>query len=386
MKALRGKLAELPVVPVDAALAGLMMIELELELRLTSQSWSPLQAVAAVFYAAPIAVRRRWPAAGLTFLGAAALIQAIAGAYLVDAIIGTIIPPAVLAYSVGAQLELRPATLALVAGFTLFAGSTLVSDVIAPPHEHASFGIDLAVDAVLLIIGPWLAGRLARERTLRGAAFRNLAAQAVAEREQRARAAIAEERIRIGSELQDIIGHNVSAMVIGAGGARKLLASNPDRARESMLSVEEMGREALADLRRLLGMLRKGEDPRALAPQPGLTQLPTLLAATGLRCELTTDGEPVPLTPGVDLVGFRIAEAGLELLTRNGARDAALAITYTPRVLAIELHGDTAIPHATRELEPVSERVALYDGTLEVGDGASFRLSARLPLAEAAPA
>ena len=87
-------------------------------------------------------------------------------------------------------------------------------------------------------------------------------------------AAIAGERARIGCELQDIIAHSVSAMVVQAGGARLLLRSEPDRARESILNVEETGREALADMRRLLGMLRKDDDPRALSPQPGLEPAP----------------------------------------------------------------------------------------------------------------
>jgi signal transduction histidine kinase len=244
----------------------------------------------------------------------------------------------------------------------------------------------LAVDAALLIIGPWLAGRLARERTRRTAAFRDLAAQAVAEREQRAQAAIAEERIRIGGELQDIIAHSVSAMVIGAGGARRLLRSDPDRARLSMLDVEEMGREALADLRRLLGMLRKQDDPRALAPQPGLNQLPDLLATLDFSCELTIDGERVPLTPGIDLVGYRIAEAGLGLLGRHDARHARLVIGYADEQLAIELQSATAIPDAERELEPIAQRVELYDGTFDVVGGGDLRLIARLPLGAAVPA
>jgi signal transduction histidine kinase len=386
MSPLRGRLAALPAGRVDAALAALMVIELELELWLTHQPpWlaqqRPLQSIAAVLYGAAIAVRRRSPAGGLLFLAAVALIQALAGAYLIDSIVGTIVPPAVLAYSVGSRLELRTAARTLLVAFTMLAGSTLASDAIVPPRGHGSFGTDLVVDAALLMIGPWLAGRLARERTRRSVAFRDLAAVAVAEREQRARAAIAEERIRIGGELQDIIAHSVSAMVIGAGGARWLLHSDPARARESMLTVEETGREALADLRRLLGMLRKDADPRALAPQPGLQQLPALIAAAGFRCELITEGGPAPLTPGIDLVGYRIAEAALAVLAANGATAAAVAIDYSPDWLVIEVRSGTSIPGAERELEPIVERVALYDGALAVSSDLGFRLSARLPLA-----
>ena len=102
-----------------------------------------------------------------------------------------------------------------------------------------------------------------------------------------------EERARIGSELQDIIAHSVSAMVIQAGGARRRLRSDPERARDSILNVEHTGRDALADLRRLLGMLRKDDDPRALAPQPGLNQLGALIDSVrdaGLACELRIRG------------------------------------------------------------------------------------------------
>ena len=129
-----------------------------------------------------------------------------------------------------------------------------------------------------MIVAPVVVGRARRERSRRAAAFDELAAR---RRPSTSRAAAAprspQERDRIGRELQDIIAHSVSAMVIQAGGARRLLRSDPDRARDSILSVEQTGREALADLRRLLGMLRKDDDPRALAPAAGLDQLTALL-------------------------------------------------------------------------------------------------------------
>jgi signal transduction histidine kinase len=127
-----------------------------------------------------------------------------------------------------------------------------------------------------------------------------LAAQAAIAQDERESAAIAEERARIGGELQDIIAHSVSVMIIQAGGARLLVRSDPERARDSILNVEQTGRETLADLHRLLGMLRKDDDPRALAPQPGLNQLAALIDSirdTGVECELRAEGEPIDLTP-----------------------------------------------------------------------------------------
>ena len=164
------------------------------------------------------------------------------------------------------------------------------------------------------VVPAWLVGRFVRRHSVRAGAFRELAAQAAAEQDAHDAAAIAEERARIGSELQDIIAHSVSAMVIQAGSARLLLRSDPGRARDSILNVEETGRQALSDLRRLLGMLRKDDDPRALSPQPGLGQLAALidsLGDAGLACERQTVGEPIDLTPGIDLVAYRVIEAAL---------------------------------------------------------------------------
>src|SRR6202043_1497050 len=112
-------------------------------------------------------------------------------------------------------------------------------------------------------------------------------------------AAVAEERARIGTELRDIIAHSVSAMVVQAGGARMLLRRDPDRARDGIISIEETGREALGDLRRLLGILRKDDDPRALSPQPGLGQIGSLLesrSTAGATWTMRFVGEPADIT------------------------------------------------------------------------------------------
>ncbi len=118
----------------------------------------------------------------------------------------------------------------------------------------------------VLLVPARLVGRFVRRHGARATAFRELAAQAAAAQDAHTAAAIADERTRIGSQLQDIIAHSISAMVIQAGSARLLLRSDPGRARDSIMSVEETGRQALSDLRRLLGMLRKDDDPRALSP------------------------------------------------------------------------------------------------------------------------
>src|SRR5262249_1766808 len=157
---------------------------------------------------------------------------------------------------------------------------------------------------------------------------------------QRKRAAIEQERVLIGRELQDIIAHSVSVMVVQAAGARRLLRTQPDRASDSILNVERTGRETLAEMRRLLGLLRRDEDPRSLAPQPGLEELGELISTikrTGMVCELQIDGERVELTPGIDLVGYRVLEAGLTYAAQARCAAATAHVTYTPEWLELEV-------------------------------------------------
>ncbi len=387
---MRGRLdriAGLDAKRVDAVLAVAIAVELELETWLAkeiSDSRRLLTAVAVVLFASPIAVRRHWPGAALVFCSTVALTQELLGGDLGDSN-GVLLVPVVLAYSAGARLDPRRALGAAVLGGSLFGGFVLLSDA-----KLSSFG-EIAADlffACLLIAAPWFLGRLVRERGRRAAAFAVLAVQAAAERREHERAAIAQERVRIGSELQDIIAHSVSAMVIQAGGARRLLRSDPERARDSILTVEQTGREALADMRRLLGMLRKDDDPRALAPQPGLDQLATLLDSVrgrGLACELSSEGEPIDLTPGIDLVGYRVIEEVLACAARHDCSCAVISIRYRSDWLELEIRGEGSIPDPDEDLRGMSERIELYDGSLEAlpGGGDAFAVQARLPVGAA---
>src|ERR1035438_4434436 len=136
-------------------------------------------------------------------------------------------------------------------------------------------------------------------------------------------------------------------MVIQAGSARLTMGSEPDRARESILNVERTGRQALSDLRRLLGMLRKEDDPRALSPQPGLSQITAVIDSVrqaGLTCQRHTIGDPIHLTPGIDLVAYRVLEMKL-----HSARDwrvgrSFVTIRYEPRELGLEIRGELPTP------------------------------------------
>jgi signal transduction histidine kinase len=369
---------------LDMLLAVAIGLELELECwlgRATPVTHQALEAIAIVLFAAPIAVRRRWPAGALVCSSATLTTQALLGGKLGSSNgIGVILTLALLAYSVGAWLDVRHGLPALGLAGAIFTGFVLHTE----SSPSGALGAAIFVLSVAFA-APWLLGHMARERSRRATAFRELATRATAEHMERERGAIAQERERIGSELQDIIAHSVSAMVVQAGGARRLLRSDPERARASILTVESTGREALGELRRLLGMLRKDEDPRALAPQPGLDQISSLIQSArdgGIACELQSEGEPIDLTPGVDLVGYRVVEAVLACALHRRCQWTAVAIRYGRRGLELEVRGEGTPGDLEVRLESVAERVTLYDGSLETlseGEDA-FSVRARLPL------
>jgi signal transduction histidine kinase len=379
---------------VDRLFAALLAVDFVLEALLADGVPNSRRVVTALFavpFAAPVALRRRSPAGALPAAGVIVVIQQLLHGQLFTTLPSESaeLVPILCAYGAGAWLELKPGALTLLTGSALFYGNSLIDSYV----DHvpgAGNWIDGLANLVFFTIASWVVGCLVRERGRRAAAFASLEAAALQERQERLRAAIAEERIVIGRELQDIIAHSVSVMVVHAGGARRLVRSDPDRAHESILTVEQTGRQTLAEMRRLLGLLRREDDPRALAPQPGLEQLPELadaLRARGLECSIETTGEPIALTPGIDLVGYRAIESALDLAAGRGCTHAETAVRYSPRWLELEVRGDCALRADEGSLAALSERVELYGGRLErVGDGdGEFTVRCVLPL-EAAQA
>jgi signal transduction histidine kinase len=180
-------------------------------------------------------------------------------------------------------------------------------------------------------------------------------------------------------------------MVVQASGVRRLLKDDQEREREALLSVERTGRQALAEMRRMLGVMRSGEEPAAaLAPQPGLQSLDRLVAQVeeaGLPVTLRIEGERPELSPGIDLSAFRIVQEGLTnaLKHAKGAR-AEVLIRYSDDGLHLEVTDDgTTASNGDgmgHGLVGMRERVALYGGTLEAGprEGGGFVLRADLPV------
>ena len=228
-------------------------------------------------------------------------------------------------------------------------------------------------------------GLVVRSRSLRAERSESRVASLEVERET----VLREERARIARELHDVIAHSVSVIVVQAGAAEPLVDEAPEHAREALRSIRSTGSDALGEMRRLLGILRTTGDELALNPQPSVAQLEPLLAQTrdaGLDVELHVEGELRPLTAGVDLAAYRIVQEALTNTRKHGrATRAEVALRYTPSTLEVEISDNgTAIGvHANggHGLVGMRERVALYQGTLDVGtrNGGGFAVRAVLP-------
>jgi signal transduction histidine kinase len=245
--------------------------------------------------------------------------------------------------------------------------------------------------AVIFVFGPIACGLAIRERTQRAAELARRTERLERAREEEARLAVAEERAHIARELHDVIAQAIGAMTVQAGAARTRLRDDPARARESIEAVEETGREALAETRRLLGILRKDMSSPSLTPQPGLAALDRLVAAArgeGLTVGVVVEGEPQPLPPGLDLAAYRIVQDGLvQAGSRDGVTRVRVLLRWRPDALEIEIDDDGRVvtdggADGPVELAAMRERLALYDGTIEARRGSDGVCSvrARLPL------
>ena len=197
------------------------------------------------------------------------------------------------------------------------------------------------------------------------------AGRAEAERERRARQAVAEERTRIGRELHDLVAHAISVIVLQAKGGRRMLDIEPEQTRQALDTIVNSGEQALTEMRRLLGMLRRSDDEIAMAPLPSLRHLDILaeqVAGAGLPVELRFEGEHVPLAPGVDLSAYRIVQEALtNALKHAGPARARVVVHYRTAELELEIADDgrgTAETNASGSghgLAGMRERAALFE-------------------------
>jgi signal transduction histidine kinase len=241
----------------------------------------------------------------------------------------------------------------------------------------------------------WVLGDSMRYRRGYYAALEDRAARLERERDAQAQIAAAAERARIARELHDVIAHNVSVMVVQADGASYALDSSPERTRQALGAIASTGRQALAEMRRMLGVLRSDDDTTGVVPLPGIEQLGELLEqtrASGLAVSFTVQGVPGPLPGGLALAAYRIIQESLTNTRKHGGPQASarVLLRYCEDVLMLQITDDgrgvTEADGAGHGLTGMRERVALYHGTLRAGPraGGGYQVTARLPVVRGA--
>ena len=217
------------------------------------------------------------------------------------------------------------------------------------------------------------------------------AAQLEREHAAEARRAVAEERTRIARELHDVVAHRVSVMTVQAGAAKTVAANDPEGALRAMEAVEQAGRQALGELRHLLGVLRPRADVDELGPQPGITEVPRLVdqfKEAGLDVSLTMDGAQTNLPARVDLSAYRIVQEALTNVLKHAGPSAHTDVRLhtDSHAVAIEVldngHGGTTLPGSGHGVVGMRERAQLLGGRLDAGPrpGGGFQVVARLPI------
>ena len=366
----------------DIALAAVFVVAGVIELSLLDPQGGsrPLTIATGVVALSSIAFRRRNALiAALLFL-VPSLAQAFAGGYFTASSTTPFVAILLLLFSFG---RYAPSPRFQIAAGLLSVGMT------------ATIFIEDAFEAsevfwVIFLFGlPLLAGRALRSRALLQAELRQKAERAEAEREWRAQYAVEDERQRIAGELQTLVANGLSAMVVQAETVPRAIGTGDlAGAAVALTAVEETGREALSEMRRLLGVRRRDGDGAELAPQPGLPRVLALVDRVrerGLPVELIIEGrdesKPRRLAPGVDLTAYRVVEDALEAALEKGASQAELLIRYTDDELRLQISDDRE-GGASDRMPGLRDRVGLYGGHLSAGrlDEGGFRLRARLPI------
>ena len=369
---------------IDWALAIVLAVGGCIELAVTDDLRGPfaLNAILLVLVGPAVLVRRRRPLAALLIWAVVAVLMA---AFLTQPseinslFLGLMLFP----WAVGSGLDGRwsvaglAAAVAAISVVALDADDFVWGDVFFPCAFAAMF---------------WLAGRAVRSRSRLTAELHEAAVRLHEQREAEAEAAVADERRRIAREMHDVVAHSVSTMVIQAGGARRILERDPARAVEAAELIERTGRDALKEMRHLLGVLHAGEDVAELAPQPslqGLEGLAERARAAGLPVTLRVEGERRELPSGVDLAAYRVVQEALTNALKHGGGPAEVLVRFGEDDLRLEIAdagrapgGAPRLGGSGQGLVGMRERVRVFGGELRTGPrpGGGYEVVARLPL------
>ena len=305
-------------------------------------------------------------------------------------------------YSAKAQPPIEPWLAMLVAVFALasradgrrlwmatwIAGGLFLAGEIRA--ELAGQGTGNVLPAVVFYVLIFALGRVVHAHRQHASGQQDRAERLEREQDVLAARAVAAERSRIARELHDVIAHSLSVIVVQAAAERRVLGPGRESTAETLDSIEQAGRQAMTELRRLLGLLRKSGGELSLAPQPGLGELADLVAEVreaGVEVDVRTDGDLAVLPRGLDLTAYRIVQESLtNVLKHAAARRVEVSLRHVGRCLDIEVTDDGTSAGAPSPggfgLVGMRERVSVYGGTVQAGhrDGGGFGVHARLPL------
>ena len=369
-----------------AALTGLAVLTLVAGARDVG-SYHPGSIALLLLQSIPLVLRRVYPIA----IYAVILAATMAHALLALDNLSSGLPLLITIFTVAEARDRRTSAIAAIVAAALF--FALIAWRGGLPAATGSL-----VQTQLAVLAAWTLGTWARERQAYIGTVEERARHAEQTRDAEARRAVVEERERIAREMHDVVTHHVSVMVIQAGAAERALDRRPEDARQAIEAVGSTGRQALADMRTMLGILGPPRDSEALAgdalePMPGLDRLGELIEsvrAAGLPVELSVSGERRRLHPGVELSAYRIIQEALTntLKHADGAR-SSVSVAFGPTDLALTVTDegghrarDLASAGHGRGLIGMRERLAMFGGEFEAGPSSTgFRVTARLPLA-----
>jgi signal transduction histidine kinase len=340
----------------------------------------------AVGLTVPYVAHRSHPVPALTLL---------LGTLLIYAAIGYAAFPGVGAFALLFAISLHSGrTLAFLA-FVATAAVLVIATLLQPA------GVVQTADAVSIALATlvaWLAGENLRQRRNRWAALRERNELLERDREERARQAVLAERLRIARELHDVVAHAMSVIAVQAGVGHHVAATQPMEAQRSLAAIETTSRQALTEMRRLLGVLRQDGQPLSeITPTPGLQDVTGLLnqvADGGLTARLQIHGTPVDIPPGVDLTAYRIVQEALTNAIKHGGPRADITLAYTAGAINVEVVNDAPqqargphLPTPGHGLTGMRERVAVFGGEFSANPrpGGGFRITARLPYGDSSP-
>jgi signal transduction histidine kinase len=326
----------------------------------------------AIGLALPIAVRRIWPLPALAVVAVMSVIAFVAGA-LRDPLLAAAYVLYVVALTRSSNRPLSSRRLIGLAAGVGFAVLLLGVVAGAPAGQPRAA---LVLTGIAALYGAWVLGQVVRDR--RAAAARS--AQVLAEQ------AVAAERLRIARELHDIVAHSMGLIAVKAGVANHVLRVRPEEVSDALSVIESTSRDALVELRHMLGLLRPSDEPAELAPPAGLAALPDLVSrveSTGVEVELHVD-VPGPLPEAVGLTVHRIVQECLTNVTKHARADRCrITITGTANAVQLEVSDDGGGGAAVEGhgLIGIRERVSVYGGSYRAGPraGGGFEVVVRLP-------